>query len=182
MTKNMTSKNKQTGVVLVVSLIMLLLLTLIGVTGTQVTTLEEKMAGNARDQNVAFQAAEATLIEAENFILLSTTNTATFTIGTAGLLGQDDPATTSIEFPEPDFFNATAWTSANSAATTDFGEKFVNNNGKHIADPRYIIKHMVTIPASGSVGARKIYRITARAQGISPGTQVVLQEYFERTN
>ncbi len=51
----------QAGVVLVVGLIMLLLLTLIGVTGSQVTNLEEKMAGNSRDYNLAFQAAESAL-------------------------------------------------------------------------------------------------------------------------
>jgi type IV pilus assembly protein PilX len=51
----------QSGAVLIVSLIMLLLLTLIGVTGSQVTGLEEKMAGNSRDYNLAFQAAESAL-------------------------------------------------------------------------------------------------------------------------
>lgn len=44
-----------------ISLIMLLLLTLIGVTGSQVTGLEEKMAGNMKDRNIAFQAAESAL-------------------------------------------------------------------------------------------------------------------------
>jgi len=37
---------------------MLLLLTIIGITGIQVSGLEEKMAGNSRDQNLAFQSAE----------------------------------------------------------------------------------------------------------------------------
>ncbi|MCF6251350.1 MAG: PilX N-terminal domain-containing pilus assembly protein [Methylococcaceae bacterium] len=59
---------KQAGVVLVVSLIMLLLLTLIGVSGMQSTGLEEKMAGNKRNRNLAFQAAEAALRHAENYI------------------------------------------------------------------------------------------------------------------
>lgn len=40
---------------------MLLLLTIIGVTAIQTTSLEEKMAGNMRDQNLAFQAAESAL-------------------------------------------------------------------------------------------------------------------------
>lgn len=42
MKNNITLVNRQTGVVLVVSLIMLLLLTIIGLTGTQVTSMEEK--------------------------------------------------------------------------------------------------------------------------------------------
>ena len=55
----------QTGVVLVISLIMLLALTLIGVTSSSVTGLETKMAANSKDINLAFQAAEATLRDVE---------------------------------------------------------------------------------------------------------------------
>ena len=55
----------QSGAVLLVSMIMLLLLTLIGVTGMRVSNLEEKMAGNAKEINLAFQAAETTLRAAE---------------------------------------------------------------------------------------------------------------------
>lgn len=52
---------RQSGVVLAVSLIILLLLTLIGVTSSNVTGLEEKMTANTKDVNLAFQAAEAAL-------------------------------------------------------------------------------------------------------------------------
>ena len=52
---------RKEGAVLIISLIMLLLLTIIGVTAIQTTSLEEKMAGNMRDQNLAFQAAESAL-------------------------------------------------------------------------------------------------------------------------
>lgn len=60
------SHKNQSGVILVVSLIILLLLTLIGLTGMQTTSLEEKMAGNMRDKNLAFQAAEAALKAGED--------------------------------------------------------------------------------------------------------------------
>ena len=53
--------NHKEGAVLIISLIMLLLLTIIGVTAIQTSSLEEKMAGNMRDQNLAFQAAESAL-------------------------------------------------------------------------------------------------------------------------
>jgi len=58
----------QSGAVLPISLVMLLLLTVIGVTGSQMTGLEEKMAGNMRDRNIAFQAAESALRDAEQDI------------------------------------------------------------------------------------------------------------------
>lgn len=55
----------QSGAVLIISLIMLLLLTLIGTSSMQTTSLEEKMAGNFRDRNLAFQAAESAIRDAE---------------------------------------------------------------------------------------------------------------------
>ena len=56
---------RQKGMALVISLIFLLLLTIIGVTAMQTTTLQERMAGNMRDRNVAFQFAEEALRDAE---------------------------------------------------------------------------------------------------------------------
>jgi type IV pilus assembly protein PilX len=55
----------QTGSALFISLIILVLMTLIGSTATQTTVLEEKMAGNNREQNKAFQAAEGGLRDGE---------------------------------------------------------------------------------------------------------------------
>lgn len=60
-----TTGNRQTGSALFLSLVFLLLLTLLGVTAMESGTLEEKMAGNSRSRNVAFQAAESALRDAE---------------------------------------------------------------------------------------------------------------------
>ena len=51
----------QRGMVLITSLIILLVLTLLGLASIQNTSMEERMAGNLRAENVAFQAAEAAL-------------------------------------------------------------------------------------------------------------------------
>lgn len=58
----------QRGATLIISLLILLVMTLIGVTAIQTTTMEEKMAGNMRDQNLAFQAAEAALRAGEGWM------------------------------------------------------------------------------------------------------------------
>ncbi|MDE2346314.1 MAG: hypothetical protein KGL13_07580, partial [Gammaproteobacteria bacterium] len=55
------SASKQTGFVLIVALILLLVLTVLGLAAAQSTSLQERMAGNARDRDLAFQAAEAGL-------------------------------------------------------------------------------------------------------------------------
>jgi len=52
---------RQTGAALIVSLVLLLIMTVLGVTAMRTTTLQERMAGNLRDNNLAFQDAEAAL-------------------------------------------------------------------------------------------------------------------------
>ncbi|MEW6445755.1 MAG: pilus assembly PilX family protein [Pseudomonadota bacterium] len=51
----------QAGAALIVSLIMLLLMTILGLASVRNTALEEKMTANAYDRSLAFQAAEAGL-------------------------------------------------------------------------------------------------------------------------
>ncbi len=51
--------NRQSGVVLLVSLMLLLMLTILALTATNRSTLQERMAANSQDSNLAFQAAEA---------------------------------------------------------------------------------------------------------------------------
>ena len=52
---------RQTGVVLVMALVMLAVLTLIGVASMSSSTLEMKVAGNMQQHNTAFQAAQSRL-------------------------------------------------------------------------------------------------------------------------
>jgi type IV pilus assembly protein PilX len=61
----LTTHNNQKGATLIVALIMLLLLTIIGMASINDTNLQEKMAGNLREKNIAFQAAEAALRKGE---------------------------------------------------------------------------------------------------------------------
>lgn len=51
----------QRGAVLITGLTILVVMTLIGITAMQTTVLEERMAGNLRQQNEALQASEAGL-------------------------------------------------------------------------------------------------------------------------
>jgi len=54
--------------VLIVSLILLLVMTILALSGSQAVRLQERMAGNARDTDLAFQGAEAGLRDAETYI------------------------------------------------------------------------------------------------------------------
>jgi Tfp pilus assembly protein PilX len=58
----------QHGMVLIVSLVILLSMTLLALAAIQNTTLEERMAGNTRAENIALQSAEGALRSAEALI------------------------------------------------------------------------------------------------------------------
>ena len=52
-------RHKQQGAVLITSLVFLIILTMLAVTSMSTNTLEEKMAANAVENNLVFQAAES---------------------------------------------------------------------------------------------------------------------------
>jgi type IV pilus assembly protein PilX len=162
------SKTKQTGAVLIVSLIMLMLLTIIGVTGTNVTSLEEKMAGNMRDRNLAFQAAESALQAGETWL-----TTHTYTCSAAG--GRFKPR-------DKDCNTATAetsevWDNINWNDTDSVLYTGVLSNLN--ANPRYIIEDLGCLPAPAACPGTHNYRITARATGGTADTIVMLQSIYQ---
>ncbi|MGH8378438.1 MAG: PilX N-terminal domain-containing pilus assembly protein, partial [Gammaproteobacteria bacterium] len=59
-------QTSQQGFVLIVALILLLVLTLLGLAAASSTSLEQRMASNARNRDLAFQSAEAGLRAALN--------------------------------------------------------------------------------------------------------------------
>ena len=64
----LAGRRLQGGAVLIVSLLLLLVLTILAIGASQTTRIEERMAWNARDTDLAFQGAEAGLRAAEKYI------------------------------------------------------------------------------------------------------------------
>ncbi|MCF6236732.1 MAG: PilX N-terminal domain-containing pilus assembly protein [Gammaproteobacteria bacterium] len=56
----MVEMKKQSGAVLMISLLVLLVITLLGVSSTHGTRTQERMAKNSQDRQIAFQTAETT--------------------------------------------------------------------------------------------------------------------------
>lgn len=75
------TRSRQSGAVLVIAMIMLLVLTLLGVTAMNTTSMQERMAANSQELTRAFQAAETGLWSAvlniQNLYLVNTNNTTT---------------------------------------------------------------------------------------------------------
>ena len=63
--KSMVYQSKQSGMALIISLILLAVITIIGLAGIQTTSMQEVMTANQYDRELSFQAAETALREAE---------------------------------------------------------------------------------------------------------------------
>jgi len=61
----LAAPRRQTGATLLIGLMILLVLVILGLTSSNVSMMQERMAGNFRESNLAFQAAEDTLREIE---------------------------------------------------------------------------------------------------------------------
>lgn len=88
----MNTRNQQ-GAILIVALIMLLLVTIIGLASMRGTSLQERMAGNLRDQELALQAAEAALRKGEAIVI------AKFEANTLNTLAAGDQTGSYADFP-----------------------------------------------------------------------------------
>ena len=99
----------QRGVALFISLVLLLVLTIIGVSAVQTTSMEERMARNTHDSVLAFEAAEVALRTGETFLRNNVNSTALFTpAGNNGLWKASDYGQTER------WEQANIWTGANS--------------------------------------------------------------------
>jgi type IV pilus assembly protein PilX len=172
----LTQRSHQRGAVFIVSLVILLIITMLAVGGMQSSLLEEKMAGNVSDRNLAFQSTESAVREAEVFIegLVSLGNFD----GGAGLYSRTDI--------EPSYYSVDTWSESGShiVAATDFGT---------YDSPRYFIKHFTTVTGTeGSLnmsgygdnkgtGDVTIFKITARGTGASAeSAEVILRTQYGR--
>ena len=159
-----TSFQAQTGVVLVISLIILLLLTIIGLTAMQTTALEEKMAGHLRDKNLAFQAAESALRAAEDS-LPSILQSAYIPACTFGFCSEIP----TISLADAAILMDSFWLT-NLGVTSS-----VTGLGNNIPAPHYFIQRLgVVCPLPCS--APQYFKITVRATGGRTNTVVILQD------
>jgi type IV pilus assembly protein PilX len=165
--------HRQAGVTLVVSLIILVTLTILGVTSMQATRTEISMAGNLREAGLTFNAAEAGLRAAEAFVDTSASK-AIYIDPTIGLYDDSDN--------DPDYSDTVTW---NTSHPTTIGLAYVYQQ------PRFIVKYLgdrsqnevaaVNIGGYGS-GQPGItvsnFRITAQGTGQSGNARRYVQSYF----
>ena len=171
-------QQKQRGVTLIVSLILLVSLTMLGVTSIQRTTTDLAMAGNQRETGLMFQAAEVGLVSAEDFIEASNTNVDYDNSG----LGLHTLLSSDTSYYSPDYFDNNSWTTSSQQATTSLDA---------YEQPRYMIEYLgdrsqnaLAVVNVGGYGTQQtgdvvsIYRSTSRGVGLTGNSFRYVQSYF----
>lgn len=172
--KQINPVGAQRGITLVMTLIFLLLLTILGVTAISTSTLQEKMSGNLRDQDVAFQAAESALRGGEDSVNLL-----------AQAAGNRNPDSQ---------INCTncIWTIGMAQPLNDgwwaFWKNEYGSSSKDLtqvyADPSFIIeyggfsKDNINIGGWTASQGLHYYRVTARAEGVTPTARAMLESTY----
>jgi type IV pilus assembly protein PilX len=165
-------RQDERGAILVTSLLLLLVLTIIGVTVTQMSRTQERMAGNTRDVNLAFQGSESALRAAEAKVLAFTATPVTCVSAPCDVFERK-------VLPPLNSQSKTWWTTNaqaynNSAQSANLSE-----------DPRYVLEQFGWIRNSWDVTdttGRDVYEVSARSTGGSGKAEVVLQTTYARTS
>lgn len=163
--KNVVSRQsnrlgRERGSALAIALIFLLLMTLLGVSAMRSSNMQERMAGNLRDRNMAFQSAEAALRAGETW-----------------LLGIANQQAADLNNPITDTVNPANWDGVAPAPTGTVGalDAQLADDPDFYVGPPSLRRVGITLPPD----FRRIYPVTARGEGGSDVSVVVLQSTFE---
>lgn len=199
MRRTPSARQRQRGVTLVIVLILLVIVTLLGVGAARIALLSERSTRNERDYQVAWQAAEAALMDAQFDIrgpnadakqrvaLFNENNTSVFLPGcnkAADFRGLCWPSEGKPVWAQVDFLDDGA--NAPTVAYGTFTGRAFDSGGLGVKParlPRYMIEVVrdQTPMGSASTGAKPImYRITAMGFGPRDDVQVVLQIAFKK--
>lgn len=158
----------QRGVALITGLIFMVVLTLLVVTAMRTTILEEKMAGNARDINLAFQSSESALRAGEQVLNQASLPAFASTGAYLTQASRDD----------------TYWLSTHNWTTNSALYSSVPNGVA--AAPSYVIEELASVPTpgftkkAGPLSEIGYYKVTARGVGGNSNTAVFVQSTYRR--
>lgn len=190
--------SKQRGFSLITTLILLIVVTVLGIGASQMVLLSERATRFDRDTQIAFQAAEAALIDAEFDIRGPNTSAnqrmASFSAssglgfmdgcGTGTSLGLCLPA---ADGQKPVWYAVDFTDETSSAKTAKFGDftgrTFATGTSgiRPEMPPRYIIEVLPDKTPGRSASAQKtLFRVTAMGFGPRKETQAVVQMIFRK--
>jgi type IV pilus assembly protein PilX len=171
-------RTRQSGVVLITGLIFMVMLTLIVLAALRTGTLEERMAANARNRQLALQAAEAVLRDAE--VALFTTAAAPFDPFMP--TGFTDACTSGycLKSSTNSLWKTIDWSS--TAVTRSFALSGSNLTAALVdAQPRYIVEPLFDSLVFEKLCNPVVYRLSARGLGRDSSVVHVQTLYLGKT-
>lgn len=170
----------QSGNVMLMSLALMLVVATLSFATLQVVGLEQRLADQERDRQVAFHAAEAALLHAQSLIegnergLFSPLREANFPRTCANGLCRASPAT-----PAWKALPASAWTDG-ATLTREYPAPVDALDLRGLASlPRYFIEyHGSLAPMDPGAPCVALFLITARATGLTTHSAVTLQSEY----
>lgn len=165
---------RERGSALIISLILLLILSLLAVSGMQSSTLQERMASSQRDSFMAMEVAELGLVEAQG-VLNGLTNIDDFGV-TPGFYNQSTaPAITN---------NAALWDPTSSPIQSIQSTAFeimpgVNLNARYFIEYQGPFVQTQQLPQQASSAPPQLHsaRIVVQAEGPSGQSQRLIEAY-----
>lgn len=199
------SRHSQTGAVLFLAMIFLVLLTILAITASSTSIMQERMTGGMRNRQLGLMGAESTLRGGEGFLwnlafdfrqplppcLASSSSTDCVYM----------PTSTGLLSPQVQAFRTSRnWLDTATDGARAYGRSITGLSGTSIsaslsAQPRFIIEYLgvatqpfrtggakLTQGTTSRVGEHHIYRITARSQGGTDGVVRVAESYYSAMN
>ncbi len=170
------SRSRERGTILIIVLLFLTVLMLMATTAVTTGVTEEKLARAGRDYNVAFQAAEAALRDAESDLTGAGTRNPVIISNVGFAAGCPNALCLAVAPPGAQVWEVAAnWTGTASATYGQFTNAQAlptTGPGSVSQPPRYLLEYIAPLGVS-----QHIYRITARGWGpTANGSTVTLQK------
>lgn len=202
-----TRKNHQRGAVLFLAMIFLVLLTVLAITASSTSIMQERMTGGLRNNQLGLMGAESTLRGGEGFLWnLAFDFRQPLPPCLEGATSGNDcvfypTRNGTLENTVQAFRTTRDWISPATDGARTYGQTLTGLSGSSItanlaSNPRFMIEYLgpSSLPpfrgggaknAQGTtarVGEHHLYRITARSQGGSDAVVRVAESYYSAMN
>ena len=178
------TRKHQTGASLIVSLMLLIVLTLLGLSGMQSTVMQERMSNNVRDKGMAFQAAESALRSGESWVKDQK-------IPTRGALTVQDGSSCSAPCDLVDLNDYSTMANENFSWWETHGRIYsgipTTGTGKVASAPRFIVEEhsdqrdsLADPTDTSSPPVRTLYRLTAMGVGGTTTAESMIETLYAR--
>ena len=176
------SGRDERGIALVAVLMFLVIMTMIGMAAMQSSGLQDRMSGNMRDQDIAFQAAENAVREGEQWIDAQVAHPAVSPSNSGNCAA---PCTNVVwalnanEINAGNFLNRPFW---DLGTNLRIGTAIPGDLNPPLSLPRYAIEwdRFVADDLVDKDVGRQIYRVTARGTGRTDAAQTVIQTTYAK--